>query len=108
MQTHRLTEKLIIQELLYTSGTTFGVPVESWFNWKVVYGTILKQNGKISNKDENGNIYSDSILMYIRYLPQLYMNKKKYRIIYNECVYSIESVFNTNREATTIELVAVS
>lgn len=102
IQTNRLTERLVISEIV-SSATTIGQVVDTLEPVAVVYGTLLQQRGSIDTTRLPVAVYADEISFYCRFLD--ISNKKKYKLEYQERVYNIKEinhVGNRNREATII------
>ena len=105
VQAAKLTEKLIFKELT-VSATTYGETIETFKPVLIVYASITNQKGNTNFNQLPGNVYSDDISFYMRYIP--ITDKKKYRIEYNSNDYEITNVTSIQRNrATVIDCIGV-
>ncbi len=101
VQTAKLTEKLLVQELT-VSGSSFGENIEIWKTKYVIYGSITTQKGNLRQSTDK-ETYTDVISFYCRYIN---LDKKGVRIYYNGEAYKIINLTNVQRnQATVIDVV---
>ena len=98
VHTAKLTEKLIVQEIVI-SASTIGADVSFYKNKYVLYGSITTQRGNLKEADKNKEVYSDMISMYLRYID---LPKKGIRICYNGEYYKIINITSVQRKSALV------
>lgn len=108
IQTNRLTERFEIQKLI-VSANTYGAPIDIWQSVRIVNGTILSQRGNQNfNGAYQGDVYSDNLSLYFRYLPNI--SKKDTRLFHikTQQVYEPINITHVSRnQATVIDCISV-
>jgi head-tail adaptor len=100
IDSYRLTEKLII-EYLTTSTNEYGGTDETWEAVATIGASIVNQKGSLRfDKQVASGEYFDSISFYCRYIRDI--DKKAYRVLYNNEPYKIINVTTVQRNQNTV------